>query len=135
VAFLRVDREFVDAEVDDGRPGALLAEDRPTEGVQVLLADRLADMGDARGPEFGRVLRENVGDVEQAACAIEAGVGVADLAVLFDDIGAGRADLARGVDVLADDDQAIVRAGPSGLLGFWVSVHEVGAVQSSGRRP
>ncbi|MCZ6859270.1 MAG: hypothetical protein O7I42_03150 [Alphaproteobacteria bacterium] len=106
MALLRVDREFVDAEIDDGRPGALLAQDRPAQIVQVLLANRLADVGDARGPELGRVFREDVGDVEQAAGAVEAGVGVAGLAVLLDDVRAGRPDLAGRVDVLADEDQS-----------------------------
>jgi hypothetical protein len=54
---------------------------------------------------FGR--RGSWRDVEHALVAVEVGVADADLTVLLDQLRAGDLDLARGVEILADDDQAV----------------------------
>ena len=108
VALFRIYRHLVDAQIDDVRARALLGPDRVRDVVEVLVAQRLGDVRDQKAVTLGRVLRDDVGAVEEPGRAVEVGVGDARRAVDLLHARARRLDLARRVEVLADDDDAVV---------------------------
>ena len=109
VALLRIDRHLVHAEIDDVRPGPLLGLDRIGDVVEVPVAQRLRDVRNHEAVALRRVLGDDAGAVEELAGAVEIGVGDARPAVDLLHARARRPDLARGVEVLADDDDAVAR--------------------------